>query len=397
MVDMVLLSKIVFFVLLCKVFKGHSASSEKLSITSVKSITRPIGQDVVFMWNITNGRFLEIRFGLLEDGQLKPQLAYMSHGYGPVFGSDLDTSVLRYRGRLSWVGDLSVGHAWFKMVNLTFQDTRTYVAAIQELGTDMLITSSIALTVKGSARFTRVPPKLLRMRAGKSAKLVWDYHVVAKEKEFSDISPIWSHYTSNHGNQRIAFEHRYQGTWVWAISSECPARLLHPTRVRKEATATLVISNVTNADSGVYECSLMLKTGLAIVSKVKLVVTGGPSIEALIRDVETDERSKIKEVPPESPAIVSANTADLSITVNWREPESHGYPVLMYSVHIVELDQAGQEVTSRTYHVNEDVHHYEAGDIEGGKTYRFYVTAWNTHGESVKDHRKSVTVKVQKP
>ncbi|XP_031573595.1 hemicentin-2-like [Actinia tenebrosa] len=100
---------------------------------------------------------------------------------------------------------------------------------------------------------------------------------------------------------------------------------------------------------------------------------------------------------PHSPVPLSTQITHLTINVYWKKPKSHGYPVLMYSVHRVELDQAGQEVTSRTYHVNEDVHHYEAGDIESGKTYKFYVTAWNTHGESVKDHRKSVTVKVQKP
>lgn len=101
------------------------------------------------MWNITNGRIIEVRFGLLQDGLMKPQLAYMSDGYGPVFGIDSDADVSRYKGRLSFVGDLSKGHAWFKIANLNIQDTNQYVAAIQELGTDTFITSSTALTVKG--------------------------------------------------------------------------------------------------------------------------------------------------------------------------------------------------------------------------------------------------------
>jgi hypothetical protein len=69
----------------------------------------------------------------------------------------------------------------------------------------------------------------------------------------------------------------------------------------------------------------------------------------------------------------------------------------MYSVHRVELDDAGQAMTSRAYHVKEDVHQYDVRDIVRGNTYKFYVTAWNTHGESVKDCSKSITVKVQKP
>ncbi|XP_031555946.1 opioid-binding protein/cell adhesion molecule-like [Actinia tenebrosa] len=67
--------------------------------------------------------------------------------------------------------------------------------------------------------------------------------------------------------------------WKWNIhTNTCPARLLNPVRVSKESTATLVIHNVTLADSGTYGCVLVLTTRNPITSKVKLVVTSLPNI-----------------------------------------------------------------------------------------------------------------------
>lgn len=55
-------------------------------------------------------------------------------------------------------------------------------------------------------------------------------------------------------------------------SSTCPASLRN--RLKKESSATLIISKVTLADSGTYGCSLDLAYGEPLVDKVKLIVTG---------------------------------------------------------------------------------------------------------------------------
>jgi hypothetical protein len=109
--------------------------------------------------------------------------------------------------------------------------------------------------------------------SGGTARFVWDYTVDNRIEEFDVLSPKWSFYNANDLDldigQENVFEHR-----EWFINTAtCPARLLNPVRVSKESTATLVIYNVTSADSGTYGCSLVLATRRAIISKVQLVVT----------------------------------------------------------------------------------------------------------------------------
>jgi hypothetical protein len=92
-------------------------------------------------------------------------------------------------------------------------------------------------------------------------------------EEFDAFSPGWSFYNANDTDFLIGQENLFS-KWKWFINiATCPARLLNPVRVSKELTATLVIYNVTSADSGTYGCSLVLKTRRAIISKVQLVVT----------------------------------------------------------------------------------------------------------------------------
>jgi hypothetical protein len=108
--------------------------------------------------------------------------------------------------------------------------------------------------------------------SGGTAKFVWDYHVDNRNLEFSSQSPTWSFYTTSGMELVIALEDKFEG-WKWKINvGTCPARLLNPTRVSKESTATLVITNVTTDDNGIYGCSLMLST--PITSTAQLIVTG---------------------------------------------------------------------------------------------------------------------------
>jgi hypothetical protein len=109
--------------------------------------------------------------------------------------------------------------------------------------------------------------------SGGTAKLIWDYHVNDKIKDFGDdgSSPVWYFEIPR---IMIAVENGLHG-WKWTIvTSTCPPRLLNPTRVSKESTATLVITNVSTADNGIYGCALVLKGGSQINSPIGLVVGG---------------------------------------------------------------------------------------------------------------------------
>jgi hypothetical protein len=122
---------------------------------------------------------------------------------------------------------------------------------------------------------------------GGTARFVWNYTVDNRTEEFLFSSPRWSFYDVNDTIVDIGYEN-YFNNWQWNINLDtCPPRLLNPTRVRKESTATLVISNVTTADSGTYEFVLLLKTSSPIRSKVQLIVTS-----KCIYSIENLSRSK---------------------------------------------------------------------------------------------------------
>jgi hypothetical protein len=102
---------------------------------------------------------------------------------------------------------------------------------------------------------------------------VWDYTVDNRIEEFDASSPRWLFYIANGTDYLIVHENVFS-KWKWFINIvTCPARLLNPVRVSKESTATLVIYDVTSADSGTYGCTLVLTTKRPITSKVQLVVT----------------------------------------------------------------------------------------------------------------------------
>lgn len=85
------------------------------------------------MWNSTNRhRILEAKWGLLSDGLVNPQFIYVDISNNPIISTDLDRTAPRYKGRVHWVGDISEGHVWFKLTNLTLNDTNQYVAGIVE-------------------------------------------------------------------------------------------------------------------------------------------------------------------------------------------------------------------------------------------------------------------------
>ena len=147
------------------------------------------------------------------------------------------------------------------------------------------------LLSESAVRFTHYPPSVLHVQTGQTAGFVWDYTVGNRNTEFGFNSPEWGFYDSQNRRSVIGSEDGLKG-WKWTIDySKCPARLLNPTvRVSKESTATLVISNVTTADSGVYGCTLVLTTAAPLTSKVRLFVTGMPLLDQPNKDFTIDTK-----------------------------------------------------------------------------------------------------------
>jgi len=144
--------------------------------------------------------------------------------------------------------------------------------------------------IDSSAYFTQVPPSKMYVVEGGTARFVWDYHVDDRDKEFDFFSPKWLYYAGNGAATTIGGEVKPLN-WTFIITMSCPSRLRRPVlRVNKESNATLVITNVTMADSGLYGCVLLLSSSMARpFSKVELVVTG----KVAIGTRQTNVRAKI--------------------------------------------------------------------------------------------------------
>ncbi|XP_031569747.1 uncharacterized protein LOC116304196 [Actinia tenebrosa] len=103
-----------------------------LSISSPSQLTREVGQDVVFMINST--AMSEATWGV-RDGDtnyLNPRLYRVLSSFGEFPDTKINST--SYAGRVSFVGNLSKGHAWFKISNLNISDTNQYMALIMLQG-----------------------------------------------------------------------------------------------------------------------------------------------------------------------------------------------------------------------------------------------------------------------
>lgn len=107
---------------------------------------------------------------------------------------------------------------------------------------------------------------------GETVRLEWLYSIDGgRDNAFGRYSPTWSIYYSDSEYAELASEDKNNG-WKWSISDRCPASLRG--RLTKESDATLVISEVTIADSSIYGCSLVMVSGQPVISKVQLIVRG---------------------------------------------------------------------------------------------------------------------------
>ncbi|XP_031555093.1 protein turtle homolog B-like [Actinia tenebrosa] len=86
------------------------------------------------MWNVTNDIHFPyfVLWGLLNAG-LDFQARFIHIGFigKPTFYDDLNSHASRYKRRVDFVGDLRDGHAWFKLSNLTLNDTGRYGAKLE--------------------------------------------------------------------------------------------------------------------------------------------------------------------------------------------------------------------------------------------------------------------------
>lgn len=89
------------------------------------------GEDIVFQWNSTIG-ILSVKWGLTNKNDITMQFIYHDILIHPTLGYLVANSA--YKGRVSFVGNLTSGHAWFKISNLTASDTNDYGVLIRERG-----------------------------------------------------------------------------------------------------------------------------------------------------------------------------------------------------------------------------------------------------------------------
>ena len=118
-------------------------------------------------------------------------------------------------------------------------------------------------------RFTGEPPNPSYTRKESNATLVWDYSVDNPQAELQGI--IFSVQVAG-GSFTNMLGLPYNGTVT--IFRTIPSA--YKGRVRIDATASLVIENVTLQDNTAFKCTLVATpgAGLDVMSIVQLIVTG---------------------------------------------------------------------------------------------------------------------------
>ncbi|KAK3751110.1 hypothetical protein QZH41_016237, partial [Actinostola sp. cb2023] len=94
-----------------------------------------VGGNATFLWTTTGTKILEAKWGLYDNvkGPVWPSFIIVDSS-GVVFNSELDKVAPRYKNRVHFIGNISQGHAWFVITNLSLDDSNTYAAKILEDG-----------------------------------------------------------------------------------------------------------------------------------------------------------------------------------------------------------------------------------------------------------------------
>ncbi|XP_031572397.1 neurotrimin-like [Actinia tenebrosa] len=127
--------------------------------------------------------------------------------------------------------------------------------------------------VDAAVQFTVVAPKVFYIPVNGTAKFNWDYTVTDRVNELKDHSPTWDLYLPNGSSTQLAYENTNNRSW--RLSDSCPLNLR--ARIKIELPATLVISQVTLEDTGIYGCSLVLNTGAPLTNTSHLIVFDPPT------------------------------------------------------------------------------------------------------------------------
>ncbi|XP_031569749.1 opioid-binding protein/cell adhesion molecule homolog isoform X2 [Actinia tenebrosa] len=175
--------------------------------------------------------------------------------------------------------------------------------------------------VAGDGRFKPDLKSVILVQNGTTAYFEWDYTVDNRVRDFNSLSPIWSFYNSTNHEFIIGHENR-ANAWAWEVTRDtCPPRLLYPKeRVHKTSVATLVITDVTTADNGIYECTLSLSSPKK--SRMELIVSVTPqiSLNVELKILENDNLTAIcLAIGPPAPNVTwirSGNTKELAFGIN---------------------------------------------------------------------------------
>jgi hypothetical protein len=90
-----------------------------------------VGDDAFFNWTTRDGKTMfSASWGIQKGNVADPQFIN-TNVYTKVvnFNKNIDA---KYKYRLLFVGNLSAGHAWFMIKNLSTNDTNEYIASIRD-------------------------------------------------------------------------------------------------------------------------------------------------------------------------------------------------------------------------------------------------------------------------
>lgn len=105
-------------------------SSVSSTITYDRHLVKAVGQRSVFMWNSTT-RISFVKWGI-KHPKVDSVETFLYVDPTKVFYNYYYLNASNYYGRVSFVGDLNDGKAWFAITNLVMSDANYYSVQIQE-------------------------------------------------------------------------------------------------------------------------------------------------------------------------------------------------------------------------------------------------------------------------
>jgi len=114
------------------------------NVISPTDLVGTVGGSTTFLWTTTGTKILEAKWGLYDrmNDLVSPRFITVSiliPGDGVDISSDLDNVASRYKNRVHFIGNISQGHAWFVITNLSLDDSNTYAARIREDGAGVFV------------------------------------------------------------------------------------------------------------------------------------------------------------------------------------------------------------------------------------------------------------------